>query len=249
MSLEPFFSYYGGKWRVAPQYPEPTRQVLIEPFAGAAGYSLRYPHLQVTLIEKDPVVWSVWDYLLHVSEKEVLQLPLLEAGDAVDDFNLPQEAKALIGFWLNKGTVQPGKTPGKWMRGWLEDHVEGSSNFWGEGVKQRIAGQLSRIRHWKLIYGSYMNAPDIEATWFIDPPYQKAGTFYKQSSKAIDFDLLGEWCQQRQGQVIVCENEGATWLPFRPWKVIKGTEGVNGGNRSAEVIWTKEDDLFEGLFG
>jgi hypothetical protein len=27
---------------------------------------------------------------------------------------------------------------------------------------------------------------------------------------------VAEWCLSRMGQVIVCENQGVTWLPFQP---------------------------------
>jgi site-specific DNA-adenine methylase len=52
--LKPFFCYYGGKWRAAPHYPAPEHDRIIEPFAGAAGYSMRYPQKRVALYEKDP---------------------------------------------------------------------------------------------------------------------------------------------------------------------------------------------------
>lgn len=41
--LKPFFTYFGGKYRIAPRYPKPQYNTIIEPFAGSAGYSLRYP--------------------------------------------------------------------------------------------------------------------------------------------------------------------------------------------------------------
>ena len=50
-SLRPFWAYYGGKWRAAPRYPRPMHDTIIEPFAGAAGYSLRYPDRNVVLVE------------------------------------------------------------------------------------------------------------------------------------------------------------------------------------------------------
>lgn len=40
---------------------------------------------------------------------------------------------------------------------------------------------------------------------------------------------------ERAGEVIVCENRGATWLPFSPVASIKSTRGF-----SDEVIWRKE---------
>jgi len=49
MKLRPFWRYYGGKFRAAPRYPTPTHKTIVEPFAGAAGYSLRVDDLRVHL--------------------------------------------------------------------------------------------------------------------------------------------------------------------------------------------------------
>ncbi len=38
--------------------------------------------------------------------------------------------------------------------------------------------------------------------------------------------------------MIACENEGATWLPFRPFATLKA--GVNGEG-SREVVWTNAE--------
>ena len=61
--LRPFWCYFGGKWRAAPHYPAPIHSTIVEPFAGAAGYSTRYPDRQVVLIDKDPVIVGLWRYL------------------------------------------------------------------------------------------------------------------------------------------------------------------------------------------
>ncbi len=53
------------------------------------------------------------------------------------------------------------------------------------------------------------------------------------ASKDIDYSGLAEWCKTRKGQVIVCEQLGADWLPFRELTKIKGLK-----NKSTEVIWT-----------
>jgi len=42
---------------------------------------------------------------------------------------------------------------------------------------------------------------------------------------------------------MVCENAGADWLPFRPFRTIKGLEGKRGGKKSEEVIWTNGGQL------
>jgi len=58
-----FFYFYGGKWLAAPRYPAPRYDTIIEPFAGSAGYSLRYPDKRVVLVERDPKIaatWAIW---------------------------------------------------------------------------------------------------------------------------------------------------------------------------------------------
>jgi len=60
-------------------------------------------------------------------------------------------------------------------------------------------------RYFGAKWRSYETAPDIEATWFIDPPYQKMGRHYVHSLSVDQYGSLATWCQSRQGQVIVCE--------------------------------------------
>lgn len=229
LGLQPFFCYYGGKWRVAPHYPPPRCFNLIEPFAGAAGYSLRYPDQQVWLYDVDPIICGVWDYLIRTPTSEILRLPL--AVSHVDDLKIPQEARWLIGFWLNKGCASPCKTPSLWMREGLRPN-----SFWGSVIRQRVADQQERIRHWRIFNTSFETIPDMRATWFVDPPYQNVvGRHYRYST--VDFTRLGEWCQSRDGQIIVCEQEGADWLPFTFFRSIKANEGGNGKSVSREMVW------------
>lgn len=88
ISLRPFFTYYGGKFRVALKYPNPIYKTIIEPFAGAAGYSLRHYQHDVRLFDKDEIICGVWDYLIHASSEEILSLPLIES-ESVNDLNIP----------------------------------------------------------------------------------------------------------------------------------------------------------------
>jgi hypothetical protein len=106
-------------------------------------------------------------------------------------------------------------------------------------VRARLATQVGKIRHWRLIEGDYTLAPDIEATWFVDPPYEKAGrTTYVDGAGGLDFRALGAWCRARRGQVIVCENEGAAWLPFRYFRSLKSMSN----DVSREAIWTNDGE-------
>jgi hypothetical protein len=239
-ALKPFWRYYGGKWRAAPLYPKPQHRVIVEPFAGAAGYSCRYPDHDVCLVEKYPVIAAMWRYLIAVSAAEVRAIP---ETDNVDDLPawVPQEARWLIGFHLDACTYYPKRrvSPKRAERLRATGHRIG----WTDEVRERVASQVDRIRHWNVIEGEYWSL-DGEATWFIDPPYSgPKGAYYMadgwgartRGASTLDYAELGAWCRSRRGQVIVCENEGATWLPFVPFREVAG--GFLGRPKSTEVVW------------
>lgn len=233
--LKPFFTYYGGKYRAAPHYPKPQYSTIVEPFAGSAGYSLRYHEARVVLVERDPILAAVWRFIIGATASDFATLPDLRAGESVDDLSVCQEAKWLIGFWLNKGAASPCKTPSAWMRSGIRPN-----SYWGRAVRERLVTQAGRVRHWRVIEGSYDDAVvgDVvpgAATWFVDPPYERAGRLYRYPT--VDYGHLARWCNARPGQVIVCENSGANWLPFAPFRAIKSTPGSRGKGSSSEVIW------------
>lgn len=227
--MRPFFPYYGSKWNIARHYPRPRLGVVIEPFAGAAGYATFYDAPQAILGDADPIISGLWFYLLRVSPQEILALPEMpEVGDSVDNYALPQEAKWLIGFWLNRGSAQPKKS-----RTAYSARTDRAQLNWGAKAKARIATQLPRIAGWRVSPGSYEQSSDLEATWFIDPPYGDKGRHYRVGFEA--FDDLGRWSRSRKGQVIVCEGDGAEWLPFRLLGNFKTSLG-----RASEVLWTND---------
>ena len=215
------FSYYGSKSKIVDYYPPPKHKKIIEPFAGSARYSLKYWLNDVLLVDKYPVIVGIWNYLIQATKSDILALPDLKTGDNVDTFNISQEEKWLIGFCINGGSAQPKKT--------AKDY-----NTWGE-AKIRIADDVQKIKHWKVILGSYEDLENEEATWFIDPPYQFGGEWYVKSTKNIDFYKLAEWCQGRKGQVIVCENTKADWLPFKPMVDMQGAM-----YKTTEAIWSNQ---------
>jgi hypothetical protein len=234
-ALSPFFGYYGGKWRSAPKhYPRPEYAALVEPFAGSAGYSLRYSDRKVILCEIDPILAGVWSYLIRVKPREILAIPDVGPGSSVDDLRICQEARWLVGFWLNRGAPSPRKTPSRWMREGIRP-----GSFWGQRVRDTIARQVDAIRHWKVFNCSYTDCPTSRtATWFVDPPYVEAGKHYRFGSERIDYPELASWCRSRSGQVIVCENEGADWLPFWELGDVKTTRAKR---RSREVVWVSTE--------
>ena len=135
ITMRPFFGFYGGKWRDTPKYyPPPDHGTIVEPFAGSAGYSVRYADRNVILGEKDAVIFAVWDYLIRVPERDILAIPDLAPDQSVSDLPICQEARWLVGFWLNRGVSRPRTGPSAWMR----DGIRPGS-FWGERVRQTIA--------------------------------------------------------------------------------------------------------------
>lgn len=234
--MRPFFPFYGSKWNIARYYPRPRHNEVVEPFAGGAGYSLFYDVPVVTLVDADPIIAGVWAYLLKVKPAEVMSLPELpNVGDSVDDYLLPQEAKWLIGFWLNRGSAMPKKT-----RTAYSARTDKAQLNWSRRAKERIAAQLPLIRRWKVRCGNYDSGPNRGATWFVDPPYGDKGKFYRV--KFDSFAALGDWSRTRMGQVIVCEGPGATWLPFRSLGSFKSSKG-----RADEMVWTNDDATSGGL--
>lgn len=235
--LKPFWRYYGGKYRAAPRYPAPRFDTIVEEFAGQAGYSLRYPDRRVILVEKYHVVAEIWRFLIRARESEIRSIPYVEHVDELPD-RVCQGARWLVGFCMNAAATSPRKALSSGSRGMIARGRK--SEGWGEGRRERVASQVQHIRHWQVIEGDYTQAPDIEATHFIDPPYEgKAGDHYIHGSSELDYTALGTWVQSRQGQVIACEAVGATWLPFQPFMSAKAFPRP-GSTTSAEAIWTNE---------
>ena len=220
------FSYYGSKSKIIGKYPEPTHNLVIEPFAGSAQYALRYYERKVVLVEKYDKIFRVWKYLQQAQPKDVTGLPDVSAStrlEEIDGFSqLELEEKWLIGLCSNQGSASP-------------KNVSRARNGWNR-QKHKIASNLHKIRHWDIRLGSYETIENTEATWFIDPPYQIQGKWYTKGCKNKDIDYLhlSEWCRSRDGQVIVCENKGADWLDFKPLVDFHGQI-----HKRTEVIWTK----------
>jgi D12 class N6 adenine-specific DNA methyltransferase len=230
--LRPFFSYLGSKWRIAPRYPAPECDMIVEPFAGSAGYSLRYPERKIYLSDTNKEIIAIWQFLIKATERDIASLPDLREGEIIDDYRIPQEAKWLMGFWIRQGAEYPAYRSTKF----------GSvSHSTGENLcavyKRRTINQVDYIRHWKVKEIDYRELNNSRATWFIDPPYQVQGFRYVHNN--IDYRFLGEWCRERKGQAIVCEGDGADWLPFRVLRRVNGSSQNGKASRFNEVVWFK----------
>lgn len=205
------FYYYGRKKQIAKYYPAPNFDSIIEPFAGAAAYSLYQANWKkkVVLIEKDPKVADIWKWLIHDAQSdEILKLPNLTVGEKSSEFLHIIHAATKMAFAFKTIKVTP-----VLERNW-------------EISKRVMATNLHKVKHWEIICGDYSCAPDVQATWFIDPPYKYSpGLGYRFSSKLLDYEVLAEWAKNRKGEVIFCEGELGDYLPFKPLIELKGVAG------------------------
>jgi site-specific DNA-adenine methylase len=224
------FHYFGRKKRMSKYYPEPRYNTIIEPFAGSAAYAMHYYDRKVILCELDPVIYEIWDYIINKSTpKRIMKFPLLEIGESLNNPKyswMKQVEKNLLGFFIKTAITKPGPQTST-KKGFYK---------WNEKYRKQLSLDIQKVKHWKIIYGSYEQLRNYKkATWFIDPPYQgRGGSCYRMSNKNIDYRKLSKWCRNRNGQVIVCENEEAKWLPFKKFR-----EQYQSGRKHVEVIWIK----------
>lgn len=225
------WSYYGSKTNISKVYPKPNFNKIIEPFAGAGKYSLEHFENDVLLVDKWSIIIDIWKWLQLCSEKDILGLPRLKEGEKIRDYNLDcEEAYLFMGFTIADGSQAP--------RNKASYRSTTSRPNKIDTRLKRTASSLFKIRHWRFECGSYEMMPNERATWFIDPPYQFGGDVYKESNKNLDYQKLAEWSMEREGQIIVCENTKADWMPFQPLIEIKGST-----RKTTEAIWTNDPDF------
>lgn len=231
--MNPFFSYFGSRWRLTRFYQTPRYETIIEPFAGAAGYSTFHSWKHVILFDAFPKVYETWKFLIETAKcpkklEDFAKLPTPEGGftkqNPIPD-SLELGARYLIGWWETQSQTSPSPYQFSKSRG----------GGWSKRKKDKLLSQLPNIKNWEVYNMSYDNIPDITGTWHIDPPYQGAGHRYIHNY--IDYSQLGNWVKTRSGQVMVCEQEPAAWLDFKYLRTVN-----NASNKQYnEVVWYNDD--------
>lgn len=233
--MKPFFPYYGSKYRLCKQgfYPAPKENdIIVEPFAGSACYSVCHCPEQAILFDSYWCIAGIWDYLIHASPSDIMNLPSVITH--IEELDcLPTGASNLIKFWLHKAPFSPATV----IPAWYKKHRNPDTcHIWSQAVKKRIAGQVDQIKGWSSYCLPYSGSDNFyydflrngtDSFWFIDPPYSgKAGRKYKEHD--IDYDVLSDWVRNKgQARMIVCENEDLVhhWLDFKYQKCSYGMRG------------------------
>lgn len=253
--MRPFFRHYGAKYRLSRLLPEPTHKTIIEPFAGSACYSVMHgAGKDVILCDIDPQTAAIWQWLITASVSDIMALPpTLEEIKDVRLIDAPEPARWLVQRWL---TPQGGRShtypPPSCVE--LSKRPCKRNVFWGKGIRQRIAEQIPLIRHWRIECAEWESVCGPKATYIFDPPYQlnngsyDKNTYGKGSIKNVDFDELARVCKSLDGQVIVHEQEGATWLPFVTLRerAMTGCRKEGRVKTRHEVVWISDSGQRQG---
>lgn len=224
------FSYYGSKSKIVHLYPPPKYGKIIEPFAGSARYALRYWDREILLVDKSDKLIRVWHWLQSCGKNDILKLPRLKTGLDIRKINISDIERDFLSY-IVAASHRPNYIVTK-----FNDYDNGN-----QGTYKRIWSRLHCIKHWNIRQGCYSEIPNEAATWFIDPPYMVGGEGYPESSKNLNYPLLANWCKERDGQVIVCENTKSDWLPFKPLKKIQGASNHN----TTEAIWSNHKTNYD----
>lgn len=231
------FSYYGSKSKVIHLYSRPRHKTIVEPFAGSGAYSLYWSRgRRVILNDLNKPTYKIWKFLQKHSTAELLDLLPDRLDKGTDIRDLARFGTGLFYFLRCWGAQGIGGIDGDNTVG--HKIVTEFGSVCSSRIKQSIKTLHTPVPSWTILCKDYSELKNQEATWFVDPPYNnEAGRRYHDNQ--IDYDHLAHWCKSRKGFVIVCENEGADWLPFRPLVKARPRASYEQKiNKSIEVIWT-----------
>ncbi len=220
------FRYFGKKGLNIKYYQKPEKGLMIiEPFCGTSSYACSFHQRAVWINDSYIAIYDIWKWIQQASRKDILDLPQLPYGSSINKCTqLSMPEKLILGFCNQWASVRP------------HDFVTRASIPALQSLKRKLIGLCGGIDHWLITNLDYREIPNQKACWFIDPPYKYTGESYSESE--INYKKLARWCRERHGQVQVCENDKAKWLPFSNL-----FEFVSqGGTKRVESVWTNFND-------
>jgi hypothetical protein len=240
MGISPLFKWFGSKWLSAPKYPAPEHELVIEPFAGGAGYSLRHCERRVLLCENDPHLSVLWPWLIGTATEQLIRdIPIdLPEGTDIRTLGLSEGQALLLKNWQRTNNVGDCWTISPWGN---------KPGQWTANTRARVAEEVGAIGHWTFyrdgleVISRWREGPT--STWFVDPMYEF--NYQYRQKKRHDYEQLGTLLQAIDGQVIVCEavcqktNQVPSWLPFELFgERITSRRKATNNHHSKELIWT-----------
>lgn len=232
----PLFKWFGSKWSASKHYPAPRFDRVVEPYAGSAGYALRFgAGRRVIIAERDPHLRLLWRWLIsEATAAQILEIPLdLPEGLDIRALGLNIGQATLLKTWQRTNNVGNCWTTSAW----------GSKpGQWTASTRARVAAEFSAVRSWILTDSAedLFASPAAPATWFVDPPYQFN---YRYKTAPLAYSTLGAQLASLPGEVIVCEARdpktglAPNWLPFVDFRrTVTSRRKAGNHTHSAELI-------------
>jgi len=227
------FSYYGGKGMIVNRYPAPKHKTIIEPFAGGAAYSLKYYKHDVVLNDLNQKTYGVWKFITNlVNYKFIKKIPVeVKKGDTIDNITkgkgFPSGLIYLLRSACNVGTFGAKN---------CNQITKIGAEKWKHNTIDKLKFWMPKLCHWKITNKDYISMENVEATWFVDPPYNNdSGKIYK--TNIVNYSELSKWCLSRKGFIVVCEDYGANWLPFIKTKKAPGLQSKHRSTKRIEGVY------------
>ncbi len=143
MRVGPLFKWFGSKWSAAKRgnYPTPEHDIIFEPFAGGAGYSLNYCEKQVILDDNNPLLSELWSWLINEATTDaVLAIPLdLPEGTDIRTVGLTRGQQLLLKHWQRTNNVGPCMTISPWGN---------KPGQWTANTRARVSEEIHAVKHW-----------------------------------------------------------------------------------------------------
>jgi hypothetical protein len=231
----PLFKWFGSKWLSSRLLPPPTHSLIVEPFAGGVGYSLRNAEKDVRIAEYDEHIRELWKWLINGATETLIRDIPIDSPEGMDirALGLTRGQELLLKNWQRTNNVGHCWTTSPWGN---------KPGQWTANTRARVATEFGAVGHWMVCEGGFETALSRdEATWFIDPPYQFN---YGYRSPPLDYKSLSEMVSALHGQIIVCEavcqktDRVPTWLPFTFFgSRITSRRKKENNHHSKELLW------------
>lgn len=243
MGIHPLFKWFGSKWLSSKTLPPPKHDRIVEPFAGGAGYSLRYCERDVLICENDLHLAKLWPWLIgEATEAMIRDIPIgVPIGTDIRTLGLSQGQALLLKSWQRTNNVGDCWTISPWGN---------KPGQWTANTSARVAEEVHAIKHWQFaLDGMRVMQHAIElgaatSMWFLDPMYEF--NYQYRNKIGHDYAELGRLAQALPGQAVVCEavcpktGKVPNWLPFEHFgERITSRRKAEQNHHSKELIWTK----------